>query len=107
MSARRERACASCGAATLRVIRGLCDSCFGKARYYGTLADWPRVTRSRDELLEDYQLLRSDGLSREVIAARLGMHYDSLMRALVRAARAGDTRSDWTPHPLYRTRQEA
>lgn len=69
--------------------RGLCDSCYWRAHHRGTLIDHGRVNRTREELLEDYRLLRSEGFSRSQIADRLGVTRDAVDKAISRARRAG------------------
>ncbi|MGH3598920.1 MAG: hypothetical protein ACRDQH_01365 [Pseudonocardiaceae bacterium] len=56
-------------------------------------ADYERRTRSRDDLLDDYVLLREQGCSWPQCAERLGMSYPSFARALLRARAAGDPRA--------------
>jgi hypothetical protein len=72
--------------------RGLCGTCRDYVTTHGDLADYPRVTISRDELLDDYVILRKEGYTHRQIAKRLGMTYVALDRALVRARKAGDPR---------------
>lgn len=73
--------------------RGLCNSCHARERYHGRLADHPRSTRSRDELLEEWELLRGQGHTRVQAAERLGMSPSAFERALQRARAAGDPRA--------------
>lgn len=73
--------------------RDLCKQCYAKATRDGTLADYERRTRSRDELLDDYMLLRSEGYSWRHIAERLGMTYPAFERAMLRARADGDPRA--------------
>lgn len=69
--------------------RHLCQWCHKEARRNGTLLDYPRVTRSTVDLLEDVEVLlhRTDDLAE--MAQLLGMKYDSLYQALRRARAAG------------------
>jgi transposase-like protein len=69
--------------------RGLCRPCHRTVWRQGTLLDYPRLTRSRADVLADYLHLREDGHSLRQIAERMGMQYGSLCRALQRARRAG------------------
>lgn len=69
--------------------RGLCEGCEVAARRDGTLLDHPALVRTRAEVLEDYELLRTDGATRRQAAARMGMTVDALDRALQRARAAG------------------
>jgi hypothetical protein len=69
--------------------RGLCSTCHRWARHTGRLLDYERTSRSREDLLEDYRMLRGQGHSRVQIAERLGMKLTSLDTALLRARRDG------------------
>lgn len=73
--------------------RGLCVSCYGDKRYNGRLADHPRATWTRDELLDEWELLRGEGTTRLQAAERLGMTPAAFERALQRARAAGDPRA--------------
>lgn len=65
--------------------RGLCSPCHARHRRAGTLSDYERSTRTRDDLLEDYVVLRSQGYSWRDCAARLAMTYSAFARAMQRA----------------------
>lgn len=73
--------------------RGLCTRCYRNVEYHGQLLEYPRLTRSRDELLEDYEVLRSQGYNWRECATILGMKYASFERAMERARAAGDVRA--------------
>lgn len=73
--------------------RGLCDSCRRRAITDGTYLDHPPMTRSRDELLEDWDVLRCSGVTRTEAARRLGISCDALERAIYRGRGAGDPRA--------------
>lgn len=73
--------------------RGLCQNCHAWARYHDRLLDYPRSTRSRDDLLEDYVMLRREGYDWPLCAERLGMTYAAFERAIHRARDAGDPRA--------------
>lgn len=73
--------------------RGMCTNCYANEEYHGRLTDWPRVTRSRDELLDDYVILRRQGYDGKQCADRLGMKYPTFERAILRARAAGDPRA--------------
>lgn len=73
--------------------RGLCSPCYVWARYHDCLIDYPRITRSRDELLDDYVVLRRQGYDWKNCAKKLGMNYSAFERALYRARAAGDDRA--------------
>lgn len=47
----------------------------------------------RDEVLDDWDLLRSDGVTRRQAAPRIGISLDCLEKHIYRGARAGDSRA--------------
>lgn len=71
--------------------RRLCSVCYHRAERNGTLVDYPRSTRARADVVEDYLLLkaRSPDMTKARIAAEMGMTHSALDRALVRARQAG------------------
>lgn len=69
--------------------RGLCTECYMRAHHRGAIADYERTSRSREDFLEDYRLLRAQGYSRAQIAERLGVTRDAVDKAVSRARRAG------------------
>ena len=73
--------------------RGLCSRCHSAFQYTGELIAFERLTRTRDELLEDWELLRAQGLTRRQAAERMRMPYLSFNRALQRARAGGDPRA--------------
>lgn len=73
--------------------RGLCRPCWLLLGKTGELADYERPTRSRDDLLDDYVVLRGQGHDWRQCAERLGMTYPSFERAMLRARKAGDPRA--------------
>lgn len=76
--------------------RGLCSSCYETARRAGTLHrhQTQHTVRSRMDFIADYRLLRAEGYTRRQIAERLGMKYDAVTAAYLRAVRAGDLAPD-------------
>jgi hypothetical protein len=79
--------CARCHQTAPVAARRLCDACYYHVRKDPELlADYPTVRRlyDRDELLVEYELLRSAGNTDEVIAVRLG--YRSVRHMLERVA---------------------
>jgi hypothetical protein len=82
--------------------RGLCDPCYHRAQYHGTLIDFERRTVARDELLDDWALLRSEGYTAVQAAPRLGMTPAALLKALDRARRDGDPRARFSYHGMTR-----
>jgi hypothetical protein len=73
--------------------RGLCTTCYEAERRNGDLDRWPRVNWRTDDLLDEWVLLRSDGVVDIIEAAqRIGVSPHALDRALHRAIAAGDDR---------------
>lgn len=73
--------------------RALCSYCYQWAKYHGVLWDYPRITMSRNDLLDDYTILRSEGYTWKQCAVKLHMKYGTFERAMFRARRAGDPRA--------------
>lgn len=76
--------------------RGLCGTCYAGVAGTEDLADYPRVNRSADELLDDWTVLRLRNVSREAAAPLLGYSsLESFERVLtrLRAARPDDPRT--------------
>jgi hypothetical protein len=71
----------------------LCGICHDHCRRNGTLADYRRVTYSRDELMCEWELLRREGYSKRAAASRLGLTFEAFDRAFLRARKAGDPRA--------------
>lgn len=87
--------------------RGLCDICWTDLARRGGLADYERVNRAHDDLLDDYVILRGQGYDWRQCAARLGMTRGAFERAMYRARRAGDPRAgrigeQWPPRQQAR-----
>jgi hypothetical protein len=72
--------------------RGLCQTCYANERYHNRLGDWPALNWQRDELLDDWVLLRESGVPIAQAAERIGINVIALDRALHRATKAGDQR---------------
>jgi hypothetical protein len=85
--------CLECGSTSTQRARGLCEPCYQRHRYRGTLDNFERPSRTADEVLDEWVLLRGDGHTIRQAAARLGMTHKALDQALVRAKRRGDPRS--------------
>lgn len=83
------RDCSRC-----HVGRGLCKRCRRLARLDGTLADYPRLTLPADDVLDDYEILASDDLTRDEIARRVGVSVRRLDEVLRDARRRGDRRAE-------------
>jgi hypothetical protein len=73
--------------------RGLCTPCYGWADRHNRLADYQPHKRSRDEVLEEWDWLRSDGVPYKHAHQRIGMTPGAFERALQRARAAGDQRA--------------
>jgi hypothetical protein len=75
--------------------KGLCDRC-GKAERRAadpTRANGRSPYRFRDDMLDEWELLRSDGVTDLTQAAvRMGVTKDALQKCLERARKAGDPR---------------
>lgn len=84
------RTCSECGWCRKHCSRGLCDTCYRRAWKDGTLIDYERKSWAREELLQEWSLLRSEGFSKRLAAARLGMNYKTFEKALERASKAGE-----------------
>jgi hypothetical protein len=78
--------------------RGLCGPCYQRAWHAGRLTDYPRANWTRDELLDEWELLRACGVGVTEAAPRLGMTVGALARALERARKDGDPRARFTWH---------
>lgn len=92
-------------AARRLIARGLCSRCYQTP---AAAHDFPRRTMSRDDLLDDWVVLRGEGYTVLHAADRLGISLDALSQALTRAKRAGDPRVgrvDW--HGVYAARTGA
>ncbi|GAA2798456.1 hypothetical protein [Saccharopolyspora taberi] len=75
--------------------RRLCTSCYPRVLERGELECYPRLRRSSDNVLEEYQHLHEQGIrSRAVLASRLGLSPGALSTLLWRARRAGDERAE-------------
>jgi hypothetical protein len=59
--------------------------CYGNRQHAGELIDFERTTRSRDEVMAEWALLRSEGYGKRQAAERLGMTFAAFDRALQRA----------------------
>ena len=94
---RRAVSCRECGAAlhsshelptpgTVRHMgRSLCGTCRARHVRDGTLVDVPRITRTRDDMLDDWRLIGGPPLSHSEAARRLGVPTGTLTKALTRA----------------------
>lgn len=73
--------------------RGLCERCYEHFEDTGELIAFERLTRSRDEVMSDWAILRSRGCTKRQAAERLGIPFPTFTRAYERARAAGDPRA--------------
>ena len=74
--------------------RRLCNRCWKAAKADETRLGTRAPQRKREEVLEEWDLMRSDGVTDLTVAAkRMGMTRHGLQKALERAAKAGDPRA--------------
>jgi hypothetical protein len=73
--------------------RGLCQHCHRVTRATEQLDEYERPSRTRDEVLDDYQLLRRVGVGRREAARRIGIGVEALDAHIFRARRDGDPRA--------------
>jgi hypothetical protein len=97
----------SAGRARTTQARGLCWFCYRAATKNGELFDYPRSTRSRDEVLDEWEMLRGEGYTRRQAAERIGMTFEAFDRALYRARSAGDPRAVWSTTAVQEWRRTA
>lgn len=91
--ARPPRECRRCGVLDRNHGRGLCWRCHSWAQRTGRLCDFERQTRTADELLAEWDVLRREGYAIRDAARRLGLTTKGLERAIDRAAKRGDERA--------------
>lgn len=87
MNSRRPITCATCGRQRRHKGRGLCGACWYRHWKDGTLADFERATRPRDELLDEWARLQREGYTRRQAAERIGITKKRLEKAIERANR--------------------
>lgn len=73
--------------------RGLCSRCRRDLNGTDELYDYPARCRSRDEVLDEWDRLRLDGVGRAQAAQRMGMTFGALDRAIHRGRNVGDPRA--------------
>jgi hypothetical protein len=87
----------------LHGARGLCEVCVRQAKANNTYDDFEPRRRTNDEVLAEWDLLRTEGvIDLGVAAARMGMTRKALDKAIYRGARRGDPRAV-RPHPNLRS----
>lgn len=77
---------------TVHFGRGLCGRCWTKLDEDERLDHEP-TTRHRDDVLDDWLVLREEGHTKAQAAERLGMTFEAFDRAFHRARAAGDPRA--------------
>lgn len=82
--------------------RGLCDCCWSFLIDTDGLLDYPRLTVTANDVLDDYVILRADGYTWRQCATKLDMSYVAFERAMYRARknldpRAGRVGETWPP----------
>lgn len=77
--------------------RGLCPPCYQQVRNRGQLAEYQPDRCRRDDILDDWDWLRSWGVGREEAARRIGITVTALDQHLCRARRDGDPRAGARP----------
>jgi hypothetical protein len=96
--------CASCGTTIApetfglaredtHEARGLCSPCYDRELHKGSVDQYPRRTRTRDEVMEDWDHLRRSGVEWRDAHQRLGVTRSAFERAYERARAAGDPRA--------------
>lgn len=66
--------------------RGLCTSCYGLHRRQGTLDRFERSIRAREDVFEEWLMLKASGATRAEAAQRMGMTVTALDRVRYRVA---------------------
>jgi hypothetical protein len=64
--------------------RGLCSTCWERAKRDGTLYDYPASRRKLAETMTEYELLRLTGETTESAARRLGYSTRTMKRYVLR-----------------------
>lgn len=78
---------------TRRGANGLCERCYKAGRRAKDPVQTRSPYRRREEMLEEWEFLRSDGVTDlSVAASRMGVTRTALEKALERARKAGDPR---------------
>jgi hypothetical protein len=93
--AARKRVC-RCDDPTTQKLRGLCRSCYVRARSDGTIETHPRNLRNAEEIIRDFHRYRATTtLTRKEVAAELGMTLPAIDAAMSRyRKRQADAEAD-------------
>lgn len=94
--------CARCRQVRRIRSRRLCRHCYTQSAASDELWRYPPAHRGRDEVLDEWAVLRLRGLSWAAAAEVLGMRPEAFDRALWRARAAGDPRATFAL-PQYRS----
>lgn len=81
------RPCACCGRTRKVTARGMCNRCYDFLLVRGEHVDFPRRTRRAEDVAQDLREMQAQGCTRDEIAARIGLKWDSIMRAVNRLER--------------------
>lgn len=88
--------CLRCGKTDLpHAGRGLCTTCSKRCSNDGTLLDYPRLTRSKEDTAEDVLYLTGCGETPKAVTIRLGMSPGAIAKALIRTDHAEQARPFW------------
>lgn len=79
--------CICCGELGGHHGRGLCEPCWQRHRYHGTLDQFPRTHLPSADLVEDYEFLARFGYTRRTAAERMGITKKRLEKAIERQSR--------------------
>lgn len=70
--------------------RQMCSGCYSDAKRTGEIINYPRTTKSRADVLEDWGICRRRNMGKREAAQIMGMTYGALDQALRRARLAGE-----------------
>lgn len=73
--------------------RGMCSPCTNYVRRRGELDKYPLTVRTRDEVLDAWEIYTRQNYTKAEIAKKLGMTYKALDQAITRARRDGEPRA--------------
>lgn len=73
--------------------RGLCVTCLRALSGTDDIFDYPPLNRTRDDVLDEWHHLRTDGVSRRAAAHRIGITVDALECHIRRGRASGDPRA--------------
>lgn len=78
------RPCGKCGETVPIAARDLCRRCYQRSLWNDEHIDFPRRTRRAEDVVQDLRELQAQGCTKDEIVARMGMKWDSIMRAVTR-----------------------